>query len=81
MMKSQANMNQLNEHNFYRQKGKAGIRYKEEGESSKQDTQRNQRPTCNHHGKIGHTSNKCWSNGKEKFKWKVLRLQSAWSQG
>ena len=69
-MKSQAEMNQLNqqnEKNLYKQKGEAGIRYKEEGESSKQGAQRNQRPTYNHYGKIGHTSNKCWSNGKEKF--------------
>ena len=27
----------------------------------------NQKATCNHCGKIGHTSNKCWSHGKEKF--------------
>ena len=55
MMKSQVDMNQLNELNLYRQKGKQGIGYKEEGESSKQGAQRNQRPTCNHYGKIGHT--------------------------
>ena len=70
MMKSQADMNQLNqlnEQNLYRKKGKVGLGYKEEGESSKQGAQRNQRPTCNHCGKIGHTSNKCWSNGKAKF--------------
>ena len=36
MMKSQADMNQLNEQNRYRQKGKAEIGYKEEVESSKQ---------------------------------------------
>ena len=29
--------------------------------------QKNQKPTCNHYGKICHTSNKCWSNRKEKF--------------
>ena len=37
-MKSQVDMdqlNQLNEHNLYRQKGKEGIAYKEEGESSR----------------------------------------------
>ena len=34
MMKSQVDMNQLNEKNLYRWKGKAGIGYKEEGESS-----------------------------------------------
>ena len=58
MMKSQVDMNQLNqlnEYNLHRQKGKIGIRYKDEGESSKQGAQRNQRPTCNHYGKIGHT--------------------------
>ena len=60
-------LNQLNEQNLYRKKGKVGIRYKEEGESSKQGSQKNKKPTCNHHGKIGHTSNKCWSNGKAKF--------------
>ena len=35
MMKSQEKMNQLNEKNLYRKKGKEGIGYKEEGESSK----------------------------------------------
>ena len=66
-MKSQEDMNQLNhqnEQNLHRQKGKAGLGYKEEGETSKQGTQK---PTCNHCDKLGHTSNKCWSNGKEKF--------------
>ena len=67
MMKSQAAMDQLSEKNQYRQKGKAGIGYTEEGESSKQGAQKNQRPTCNHCGKLGHTSNKYWSNGKAKF--------------
>ena len=52
---------------FYRQKGKEGIGYKEEGESSKQGAQKNQQPTCNHYGKLGHTSKKCWNNGKEIF--------------
>ena len=66
-MKSQAYINQLNEKSRFRQKVKAGIWYSEEGESSKQWAQKNQRPTCNHCGKIGHTSNKCWSNGKGKF--------------
>ena len=66
-MKSQVDMNQLNEQNLYRQKGKVGIRYTEEDESSKQGSQKNQWPTCNYNGKIGHTSNKCWSNGKGKF--------------
>ena len=39
----------------------------EEGESSKQGDQKNQRPNWNNYGKIGHISNRCWSNGKEKF--------------
>ena len=67
MMKSQAYINQLNEKSHYRQKGKARIGYTEEGESSKQGAQNNQRPTCSHYGKIAHTSKKCWSNGKAKF--------------
>ena len=70
MMKSQADMNQLNqqnEQNIHRQKGKAGLGYKEEGETSKQGSQKNQKLTCKYCGKIGHTSNKCWSNGKAKF--------------
>ena len=53
--------------NLHKKKGKERIKYKEEGESSKQGAQNNPRPTCNHCGKIGHTSNKCWNNGKEKF--------------
>ena len=75
MMKSQADMNQLNqqsEQNLHRQKGKAGLGYKEKCESSKQATQRNQRPTCSHCGKLGHTSNKCWSNGNAKFNGKCF---------
>ena len=72
-------LNQLNEKNLYRKKGKLGFGYKEEGESSKQGAQRNQRPTCNHYGKIGHTSKKNWSNGKEKFNKKKLQLYYAWS--
>ena len=67
MMKSQEDMNQLNEKSNFKQKGKVGIGCLEEGESSKQGAQKNQRPTCNHYGKIGHTSNRCWSNGKAKF--------------
>ena len=67
MMKSQVDMNQLNNQSLSRQQGKEGIRYTKEGESSKEGAQKNQRPTCNHCGKIDHTSNKCWSNGKEKF--------------
>ena len=54
MMKSQAEMNWLNEKNLYRHKGKVGIGYKEKGESSKQGAQNNQRSTCNHYGKIDH---------------------------
>ena len=66
-MKSQTDINQLNEQSHYRQKGKVGIGYIEEDESSKQGAQKNKRPTLNHCVKIGHTSKKCWSNGKEKF--------------
>ena len=62
----------VNEQNLHRQKGKSGLGYKEEGESSKQAEQRNQKPTCNYCGKIGHTSNKCWSNGKSKFNGKCF---------
>ena len=67
MMKSHADMNQLNEHGHYRKKGKLGIGYTKEGESSKQGAQKNQRPTWNHCGKLGHTSKKCWSNSKTIF--------------
>ena len=67
MMKSQVDMNQLNEKSHQRQKGTTRLGYTEESESFKQEAQKNQRPTCNHCGKIGHTSNKCWSNGKAKF--------------
>ena len=71
MMKYQVDMNQLNqqnEQNLHRQKGKVRLGYnEEEGESSKQGAKRNKKCTCNHCGKIGHTSNKFWSNGKEKF--------------
>ena len=66
-MKFQVDLNQLNEKNLYRQKVKERIGQKEEGESSNKGAQKNQQPTCNHYGKIGHKSNKCWSNGKEKF--------------
>ena len=41
MIKSQVDMNQLNEQNLYKQKGKEGIGYKEEGEFSKQGAQKN----------------------------------------
>ncbi|GLJ49219.1 hypothetical protein SUGI_1039270 [Cryptomeria japonica] len=68
MMKSQIDLDQSNEQNLHKQKGKAGLGYNEEGESSEQGSQRNQRPTCNYCGKTGHTSNKCWSNGKTRFK-------------
>ena len=74
MMKFQANMNQSNEQSHYRQKGKVGIGYIEEGESSKQGTQKN-KLTCSHCGKIGHTSNKCWSNGEEKFNGKCYNCR------
>ena len=67
MLKYQEDMNQMNEKSQYRYKGKAGLGYTEEGESSKKGSQKNQRPTYNHFAKLHHTSNKCWSNGKEKF--------------
>ena len=51
-------MNQLNEKIHYRQKEKIGIGYTEESESFKKGAQKNQRPTCSHCGKIGHTSEK-----------------------
>ena len=38
MMKSQVDMNQLNEKSHFRQKGKVGIGDIEEGESSKQES-------------------------------------------
>ena len=47
MMKSQESMDQLNKQIQYRHKGKVGIGYKEEGESSQQGDQRNKRPTYN----------------------------------
>ena len=72
MMKSQVDVNQLNEQNLQRQTRKIGLGYKETGESSNQGEQRNKRPTCNHCGKIGHTSNKCWSNGKARFNGKCF---------
>ena len=74
MLRSQEDMNQLNEKSQYRHKGKVGIRYIEEGESSKQGAQKNQRPTWNHCGKLGHISNKCWSNGKAKFNGKCYNF-------
>ena len=48
-------------------KEKEKIGYTREGESSNKGAQKNQRPIYNHYGKLGHTLNKCWSNGKEKF--------------
>ena len=66
MIKSQEDVNQLNqqnEQNFHRQKGKVGLGYnKEEGESSSQGAKINYKSSCNHCEKIGHTSKKCWSN-------------------
>ena len=59
VIKSQQNMNQLHEQNLHKKKWKEGLGYKDESESSKQGAQRNQKPTCNYCGKIGHTSNKC----------------------
>ena len=48
-------MNQLNEKSHQRQNGIVGLGYKEESELSEQGAQKNQRPTCNHCGKLGHT--------------------------
>ena len=45
------------------------------GNSRMKGSQKNQRPTCNHYGKISHTSNKCWSNGKEKFNGKCHKCK------
>ena len=67
MMKSQADMNQLNEQSHERQKRTTWLGYIEESESFEQGGKKNQRPTCNHCGKLGHTSNRCWRNEKEKF--------------
>ena len=33
----------------------------------KKELKRKKRPTCNNYGKIGHTSKKCWCNGKSNF--------------
>ncbi|GLJ15942.1 hypothetical protein SUGI_0263460 [Cryptomeria japonica] len=49
MMKSQTDLDQSNEQNLHKQKGNAGLGYNEEGESSEQGSQRNQRPTCNYY--------------------------------
>ncbi|GLJ43445.1 hypothetical protein SUGI_0903060 [Cryptomeria japonica] len=48
MMKTQTDLDQLNKQNLHKQKGKAGLGYNEEGESSEQGSHRNQRPTCNY---------------------------------
>ena len=45
MLKYQDYMNQLNEKSQYKQKGKLGIGYTKEGESSKKGPQKNQRST------------------------------------
>ena len=59
MMKSQERMNQLNQKGWHRHKEKDGLGCTKEGKSSQQGAQKNKRPTCNHYGKIGHTSKKC----------------------
>ena len=64
-MKSQVDMNQLNEKGQYKQKGKVRIGYTKEGELSKKGSQKNKRLTCIHCGMLSHISNKCWSNGKK----------------
>ena len=74
-------MNQLNQKSHQRPKGTTRLGYTKKSESSKQGTQKNQRPTCSHYGKIGHTSNKCQKNGKEKFNGKCYNCnKQAWSQ-
>ena len=58
MMRSQTSMDQLVELSQHRHKGKVGLGYTKQGESSLQGAQNNRRPTCNHCGKEGHTSKK-----------------------
>ena len=57
----------MNEKSNQRYKGTTRLGCTEESESSEQGAQRNQRPTWNHCGKLGHTSNRCCNNRKEKF--------------
>lgn len=45
------------------QKGRAGLGYQEQNDSSKLGNKKATKPTCTHYGKLGHTTNKCWSNG------------------
>lgn len=47
-MKSQESINQLDKKTQFRHKGKKGLGYKDEGESSQQGPQKNKMPTCNH---------------------------------
>ena len=58
-------MNHLIDKTKFKHHGNTRLGY--QGESSQQGAQKNQKSTCNHCGKIGHTSNKFWSNGKAKF--------------
>ncbi|GLJ21215.1 hypothetical protein SUGI_0388620 [Cryptomeria japonica] len=66
MMKSQTDLDQLNEQNLHKQKGKAGLGYNEEGESSEQGSQRNQRPTCNYCAKNNMNTKKVEDEKKAK---------------
>lgn len=74
MIKSHEIMNQLNEQSQFRHKGKDGIRYLEEGESSQQGAKKSKRPTCSCFHEIGNTSNKCQSSGKLKFNGKCYNF-------
>ena len=67
-------MNQLNEKRNQRHKGTKGLGYIEESVSSEKGAQKNQIPTCNDCGKIGHTSNRCWSNEKIEFNGKCYNF-------
>ena len=73
MMRSKESMNQLTKKTQSRLIGKIGLGQTDQGESSQQGAQKNKMPTCNNCGKIGHTSNKCWSNNvKPQAQWKSV---------
>ena len=67
MLNSQERMNLLIQKTQFRHHGKTGLGYIDQSESSHQGAQKNNKPTCNHCGKLGHTSNKWWRKGKSKF--------------
>ena len=79
MMRSQTSMDQLVELSQHRHKRKLGFGYTEQGESSQQGAQNKKKPTCNHCGELGHTSKKCWSNGKSKFNGKCYSYKKTWT--